>query len=154
VSLLTLRPLMPEDRDATRALIASTFGGTRYLAWHLEQLDAALAFEDPEYMALLAADEHDSLVGLALFGTVAGASRCTKLHAVAGASHDAVGALLEAVAELCDQSGERLIVCELPDDLPFRSLAASLLERSYVEEGRVADYVRDGVALRLLVRRP
>ena len=65
----------------------------------------------------------------------------------------AADALLRAVHQASAQSGERMIVCELPDDAPFASTARALAANGYAEEGRVADFVCDGVALRLLVRR-
>jgi hypothetical protein len=127
--------------------------GTRYLARAEEQLDAALQFEDPEYMALLALDDDDAPRALALFGTVAGARQCAKLHALVGADEPALAVLAGSIAQLCDNSGERLIVCELADDAPWERCAAVLLANGYREEGRVPDYVRDGLPLRLLVRR-
>ena len=47
-----------------------------------------------------------------------------------------------------------LIVCELPDDAPFSRVAGALLSSGYSQEGRVPDFIRDGIALRLLVRAP
>jgi hypothetical protein len=145
---------MPEDEGNARMLLDAAFDGTRYLARLREQIGAALQFEDPEYMAILAVGPHDdALRGLALFGTVAGTRQCVKLHAIVSADPTVSVALAEGIAEVCARSGERLIVCELPDDAPFRSVADALLGDGYAEEGRVADYVRDGVDLRLLVRR-
>jgi len=63
-------------------------------------------------------------------------------------------ALLDAVRETCVRSGERLVVCELPHDAPFDVAGVALLASGYREEGRIDDFVRDGVALRLLVWRP
>jgi hypothetical protein len=145
---------MPEDADAARAFVRVQLASTRHLARAEEQLDSALEFEDPEYMALLALDDDDALLALALFGTVAGARQCVKLHAIVGTDERAMTTLVAGIAQLCDRSGERLIVCELPDDAPWDRGAAVLLANGYREEGRVPDYLRDGVALRLLVRRP
>jgi predicted GNAT superfamily acetyltransferase len=60
---------------------------------------------------------------------------------------------VDAVHQASERSGERMIVCELPDDPPFTATAAALEASGYAEEGRVPDFVRDGVALRLLVQR-
>lgn len=150
---LVLRALIPEDDDAARALLSEQFAGTRYRARVLEQLEAALQFEDPEYMALLAFGEDESrLLGLVLFGTVAGARSVVKVHAVVGGEREAAEALLDAVRRASEHSGERMIVCELPDDAPFVVAAEALEASGFAEEGRVSDFVRDGVALRLLVR--
>ena len=151
---LVLRALMPEDADAARAFVARLLAGTRYTARLIEQLDAALQFDDPEYMALLACAEPDArLVGLVLFGTVAGARAVVKVHAIASVDPQAADALLDSVHQASAKAGERMIVCELPDDAPFASAARALAANGYAEEGRVADLVCDGVALRLLVRR-
>jgi hypothetical protein len=143
---------MPDDAAAARACVRSQLAGTRYLARVEELLASALQFEDPEYMALLAFDD-ETVAALALFGTVAGARACVKLHALLGSDERGLTALARAIAQLCERSGERLIVCELPDDAPWSRCAAVLLATSYREEGRVPDYVRDGVALRLIVSR-
>lgn len=148
-----LRALLPNDAEATRALVSEQFAGTRYRARALEVLDTALRFEDPEYMALLALDGRETeLLGLVLFGTVAGARSVVKVHGVVCRQRDAALALLEAVREASERSGERMIVCELPDDAPFAAAAETLAASGYVEEGRVPDFVTDGVAMRLLVR--
>ena len=148
-----LRPLMPDDAVGAREFVSAQFGNARYRARALEVLASALAFEDPEYMALLALDATDEhIVGLALFGTVAGAHAVVKLHGILTTEPAAARALAEAVIEASGQSGERMIVCEVPDD-PELSIAASALEQAgFVEQGRVPDFVRDGVALRFLVR--
>jgi hypothetical protein len=150
---IALRPLMPADEQPARELIEAHFSDTRYLARVVEQLDTTFTFEDPEYMGILAVDGGDVVHALALFGTVAGARQCVKLHAIVSDDPGVIDLLAQGISEVCAQSGERLIVCELPDDAPFRPLAEALLGGGYVEEGRVADYIRDGVALRVLVRR-
>ena len=154
MSGFSIRPLMPEDAHVARAFVRLQLAGTRYLARLEEQLDAALRFEDPEYMALLALNDDDAMLALTLFGAVAGARQCVKLHAIVGTDSPAMTALAAGIADMCDRSGERLIVCEVPDDAPWAGGAVVLLDNEYREEGRVPDYVRDGVALRLLVRRP
>ena len=151
---IELRPLMPEDADAARAVVVARLGGTRYEARALEQLEVALTFEDPEYMALLAAElQSGKLVGLVLFGAVAGAQRTTKLHLLLGDDEGTCGALGDAVRTVASESGERMVVAELPDDLVFRETTAALRDGGFHEEGRVDDFVADGVGLRFLVWR-
>ena len=146
---------MPEDAGAARALVSAHFRDTRYEARLLEQLESTLQFEDPEYVALLAAPPDGArLHGLAMFGEVAGARAVIKLHALVGADAGVLAALLDALQSAAERSGERMIVCELPDDAPFERAALRLDAAGFVEEGRVRDFVRDGVALRLLVWRP
>ncbi len=156
MSELAPRPLMPEDASAARALIDSRLRDTPYLARHVELLESALQFEDPEFMALLAdgAPLADGLAALVLFGTVAGARSVVKVHGAVARDDHALDLLLDAVRDACARSDERLVLCELPDDGPFVLLAASLERCGFHEEGRVPDFVRDGVALRLLVWRP
>lgn len=152
---IVVRPLMPEDGDAARRTAVDQLRGTPFLARTLEVLDSALRFEDPEYLCLLAAPgESEPPVGLVLFGTVLGARLASKVHAVVAADPRVQLALLDAVRETCERSGERLVVCELPHDVPFDVTAVALLASGYREEGRIADFFRDGVALRLLVWRP
>jgi hypothetical protein len=149
-----LRPLMPEDADPSRAVVVARLGGTRYEARVLEQLDVALAFEDPEYLALLASDPASGqLMGLVLFGSVAGAQHATKLHALLGDDEGTCTALADAVRTVAGESGERMVVAELPDDAPFRDAIQALRTSGYREEGRVDDFICDGVGLRFLVWR-
>jgi hypothetical protein len=146
---------MPEDGRTARETIVDHYRGTPYLGRVLEVLGDALRFEDPEYLCLLATPgETEPPVGLALFGTVLGARLVTKIHAVAAADARVQLALLDAVRETCLRSGERLVVCELPHDEPFDVTGVVLLASGFREEGRVEDFVRDGVALRLFVWRP
>jgi hypothetical protein len=156
---IALRPLMPDDASTVRAFVSGYFEAPRYRARALEALQCALNFDDPEYMALIAVDEtseaaapSDALAGVALFGTVAGAHAVVKLHGVLAREAASARSLVEAVVRASQQSGERMIVCELPDDAPFAIAAAALLATGFTEQGRVPDFVRDGVALRLLVR--
>ena len=146
---------MPEDAAAARALVGDGFRGTPYLARVLEVLDSTLRFEDPEFLCLLAApDETAAPEGLVLFGTVLGARLASKVHGVVAPDPRVQLALLDAVRETCVRSGERLVVCELPADTPFDVARIALIASGYREEGRIEDFVRDGVALQLLVWRP
>ena len=146
---------MPEDADAARAVVVDQFRGTPYLARMLEVLGDALRFEDPEFLCLLSTTgDPESVKGLVLFGTVLGARLATKVHAVIAPDPRLQLALLDAVRETCTRSGERLVVCELPHDTPFDLAAVALLASGDREEGRIDDFVREGVALRLLVWRP
>ena len=155
LSTVVVRPLMPEDARAARETVVDHFRGTPYQGRLLEVLDDALRYEDPEFLCLLAAPgESDPPTGLVLFGTVLGARLVTKIHAVVAADPRVQLALLDAVRETCVRSGERLVVCELPKDAPFDVTGIALVASGFREEGRIDDFVRDGVALRLLVWRP
>lgn len=149
-----LSALMPEDAVAARAFVASQLRGTRYESRVLEQLDAALAFDDPEYMALLARDGAATVLrGLVLFGTVAGARGVVKVHVLLGQDVRGGEALADAVQTVSRDAGERMLVAEMADDAPFCVAVQALTACGFAEEGRVPDFVRDGVAMRLLVWR-
>ena len=151
---IELRPLMPEDADAVRAVVVARFAGTRYEARALEQLEGALTFEDPEYMALLAAEpQSGQLVGLVMFGTVAGAQQVTRIHTLVGDDDGTCAALAAAARTVAAESGERMVVADVPDDPAFRDTIAALRESGFGDEGRVDDFVADGVGLRVLVWR-
>jgi hypothetical protein len=155
VGSIVVRPLMPEDAASARATIVEQLRGTPYLERAVELLDSALRFEDPEYLCLLAAPaDDDAPNGLVLFGTVLGARLATKVHGVFASDPRVQLALLDAVRETCVRSRERLVVCELPHDAPFDVAGVALLASGYREEGRIEDFVREGVALRLFVWRP
>jgi hypothetical protein len=155
VAAIVVRPLMPADAEAAQRVIADVFRGSPYLARVIEVLESALHFEDPEYLCLLAAPRADAAPeGLVLFGTILGARLATKVHAVVSVDPRVQLALVDAVRETCVRSGERLVICELPHDRPFDVTAVALAARGFHEEGRVEDFVCDGVALRLLVWRP
>ena len=146
---------MPEDARSAHDLLERAFRGTAYLLRLREVLDDALRFEDPEYLCLLAESERESaLEGLVLFGTILGARLATRVHAVVAPDPRVQLALLDSVRETCVRSRERLVICELPHDTPFDLAWIALVARGYREEGRIEDFVRDGVALRLLVWRP
>lgn len=155
MTALVVRPLMPEDAGSARGLVSDVFRGSPYLERLNEVLESALQFEDPEFLCLLAAaDEGSPPDGLVLFGTILGARLATKVHAVVSHDPRVQVALVDAVRETCLRSGERLVICELPDDRPFDLSAIALDARGFQEEGRVDDLVRDGVSLRLFVWRP
>lgn len=154
MSELVVRPLLPEDAAAAHRVLADAFRGTPYLGRAQEVLESALRFEDPEYLCLLAErSESGEALGLVLFGTVVGARLAAKVHYVTGTDPRVMLALLGAVRETCERSGERLVVCEIPRDTPFDVAAVALVASGYREEGRIEDFVRDGVALRILVWR-
>ena len=121
----------------------------------LEVLESALRFEDPEYLCLLAAPaipiHRSGWCSSAPCSARGSRRRCTpsSLPTRASSSRSSTPYARPACAR-----GERLVVCELPHDAPFDVTAVALVASGYREEGRIDDFVRDGVALRLLVWRP
>ena len=76
----SVRVLQPGDAGAARVLVSGHFAGTPYEARILEQLEIAIAGDDPECRALVAIAP--AVRGLALFGEVAGAAGVVKIHAL------------------------------------------------------------------------
>jgi hypothetical protein len=146
--------LKPADAGAARARVSASFGGTPYEARILEQLEVAIGGNDNECRALVAIAQNSStLSGVALAGTVAAAHGVVKLHALVGDDRTALLALARAVVDGSARAGARMVVCEIADDAPFRVTVQVLRELGYAESGRIADFVRDGVALLILTWR-
>ena len=160
MSEIIVRPLRADDAHAAGIVVDSALARTRYHGRARELLASTLGFDDDEHLGLIAsasagasAGTHDPHArGLALFGRVAGALGVMRLHALLDAHGSLLGALLREVLTSA-ATDTRLIVCELPEDTPFEPLGRTLTEAGFVEEGRIADLVADGVAMRLLVRR-
>ena len=153
-----LAPALPEDRDALVALanesipVGHRAAVREFLAESLADPDAS------EERCVVARDrEGGALTGFALFGFVAGATGAGRIRAVAVtplARRRGVGrGLLEtAVAELRDD-GARFVVAEVPDEDEMGYFTLLLEACGFSEEGRAADLVRDGVAMRYVFRR-
>lgn len=107
-----------------------TLPGTRYEARLLELRG------DPECTVIERAD------GIVIFAPVAGAHDVIKLHLLLG---DAV--LLRMLPQA------RMIIAEVPEDAPFQQMADVLRANDFVVEGRIPDFVADGISVSLLVRR-
>jgi ribosomal protein S18 acetylase RimI-like enzyme len=143
------------DAMPLRALVLAAVEGTPYAPRQLEMLDEALAGTGAECRALVAARDGE-LVGVALFGEVAGTRGAAKVHLVAvtaGARLLGIGARLvdAAVAELA-AAGARLAIAEVPDDPRVAAGRALLVGAGFREESRVADFYADGVALVVMRR--
>lgn len=156
----SIRPLSPTDLPAARALLDAEALRHPYAARPRDLLEAAAAAgdaEDAEYRALVAT-EGNEVTGLVLFGLVAGALGTGTLFGVAvGARwrHSGTGrALVAAAVSALDESGARVVIAELPDDAALRDARALLTSAGFVEEARVPDLVRDGVAVSFLRREP
>ena len=145
---MAIRLLRAEDEHAARALVDSAVAGTPYGELPRLALERALAGGSAESLAVVAV-EGEALVGLALYGLVAGTRGAAKLHFTAGTS---TRQLLDEVATDLRRRGARLLVAELPADPAVRAWRGALEACGFAIEGRVADYHRDGVDLLLLRR--
>ena len=119
----------------------------------LELADNALRGDD-EYQGLVAMDAPTgTLLGLALYGTVAGAVRATKVHLLSASNQSVADLLAAAVMDAISSARARIAVAEVPDDLAFGVMRSALRTVGFDEEGHVADWFADGVGLRLLTAR-
>jgi ribosomal protein S18 acetylase RimI-like enzyme len=153
---LALRPLDGDDAGAARALVLGAIERTPYAEPALETLSRAVESPTAEARSLAAVRGGD-LVGVIVYGTVAGTAGAGRVYLVAvtaGARLQGVAARLldAAVAELV-RARARFVLAEVPDD-PRLAPGRELLTRAgFAEESRVPDYYADGVALTFL-RRP
>jgi ribosomal protein S18 acetylase RimI-like enzyme len=151
----TLHPLAAPDSSAARALAISVLADTPYGEPLLAALESALARATNEYQAILARDG-GALVGLVVFGDTAGARGAGRIHLVAvDAKARRRGIAMDVIDAACTRLGEqggRFVMIELPTDARLASAQRLARRASFHEEGRMDDYVRDGVALVLLRR--
>ncbi len=150
------RHLVADDAASARALVHAALGITPYVDRVVELLDQAARGGDPEARALVI-ERDGTIAGLVIFGLVAGAQGAARLHALVldrGAVADDVGGRLTlAAAAAVAADGARLLVAELPDDVAMGQVPSVLRRHGFVEEGRVPDFFRDGIALTILRRR-
>jgi ribosomal protein S18 acetylase RimI-like enzyme len=104
----------------------------------------------------LVAEAEGRLVGVAVFGLVAGAEGAAKMHGMAVAPdaqrHGIARALIEAFVGELQRRGARFVVVEFPDAPELAGGRTLLQHAKFVEESRVKDYFRDGIALVFLRR--
>jgi len=149
------RALSDGDRLVVRSLVDQEAAGTPYV--DVVDYFLRLAFEGrSQESRAIVAERAGEVVGLALFGDVAGAVGTGRMHFVtvtASARLSAIGAgLCEAAVSDLVSRGSRLIVAELPDDPILTSGRALLARCGFFESARVADYYRDGVDLVVMSR--
>ena len=144
-------PVSPALRSGTSALITRALEGTRYLDGALEALHAAIASPSADARAL-ASTVDARIDGVVVFGCFGGASGAGRLQIVAverAARRAGVGAALAREAlDALRADGARFALAELPDDALGLPDAREFLESlGFVEESRVEDFYRDGLAL-------
>ncbi len=148
------RPLHPGDIEPVRDLVRGALGATPYVGRVMELLDAA-ARADAECDALIM-ERDGTVAALALFGVAAGARDVWRLHTILLADRvdrrDAGATIVEAVVQRVRTLGARMLVAELPTDPAFGDSLPLLRANDFEQEGRIADFFRDGVALLFLRR--
>ena len=149
-----LRAATLDDR-ATLLTLVTEGTGTAYREMPLYFL--RLAFQaQPEESRAIVAVQGGAVVGVALFGMVAGAVGTGRIHFIvvdAAARRLGIGSRLceAAVADL-SAGGARAVIIEIPDDRALIAGRELLVRCAFAETARVADYYRDGVALIVLHR--
>lgn len=152
---VTFRPLARPDAVAARTLADAVLGDAPFAEGMLGALDEALSSDRDEYRAV-GAHDGNSLIGFVVFGETAGAIGAGRLYCVAvDASARRRGiatALTEAACTDLRARGARFAMIELPGDPDLAPALALARRTGFHEEGRVSDYLRDGVGLLLLRR--
>ena len=147
------RPLVPEDAAGAQQLLVSRLGVTPYIDRAIEILSLAERGDDKEHLAYVVARDK-TVVGLALFGSIAGTEAGFKLHGIVVESRESdVGErLVDAVASAITKTGGRFIIAELAEETALATTIALLRAHGFAEVGRIPDYYRDGVPLTILRR--
>jgi ribosomal protein S18 acetylase RimI-like enzyme len=154
-STVVFRPAIDADRSEVRSLIDQHVAGTPYADVVGYFLRLALAGQRDESRAVVAT-HHGHILGIALFGRVAGAIGTGRMHFVgvtasARLSGIGVGLCDAAIADMA-ATGARLVTAELPDEPALAAGRALLARVGFHEVARIADYCRDGVDLVIMCR--
>jgi ribosomal protein S18 acetylase RimI-like enzyme len=130
-------------------------GYTPYVDRAMEILALAERGHDPEHRALVI-ERDGTVAGLVLYGTIAGTIGAAKVHMAMlapGVNAADVGVrLLDAAAADMRATGARVLIAEMPDDPALHAPTDLLRVCGFVEESRIPDFYRDGVALCFLRR--
>lgn len=152
----TIREFRDADRSSVLALVDQEISRSRYAATLRGAVEAVFAHDDPDSRALVTF-RAGKLVGIIIFGTVAGAEGAGRLQLIVtdpGSRRTGIAsALVEAAVEELRRSAARFVVVELPDDPELAPAAALLEHRGFVVDARVRDFHRDGMDL-VVFRRP
>ena len=149
-------PLSPALLPRAAAVVEHALHDTHYLEGAMDALRSAVLAPGAEERAL-ASMTSDEIEGVVVFGTFAGTSGAGRLHFVVvdtrARRRGVARALVNAAIESLTASGARFVLVELPDDA--RELTGSrncLAALGFVEESRVGDFYRDGIALAFMRR--
>ena len=152
---VTFHPLSASESASARALARAALDDVPYAPSLLAPLDSALRSEGGEYRALIARD-NTAVIGLIVFGEIAGAVGAGRIYFVAvhgGVRRRGIGsALIEAACTQLRSAGARFVAIEMPEEPRLDAARAVALRMGFLPEGRVSDYVREGVSLVLLRR--
>ena len=151
----TLEPATAPDSTVAHMLALTALADAPHTEAMLAALDNALMRPSEEYRAIVARDRR-AVVGVIVFGEVAGAHGAGKIYLVAvdaaARRRGIASGLVDAACEVLSERSARFVMVELPAH-PRLTDGRRLMERGgFREEGRMEDYVRDGVPLLFLRR--
>jgi ribosomal protein S18 acetylase RimI-like enzyme len=150
----TFHLLTAHDSSAARTLASSALADAP-LGEPLAALESALSRATTEYQAIVARDAA-ALIGLIVFGEIAGARGAGRIHLIAVDAHarrrGIAAALIAAACACLTEQGTRFVMIELPADSRLAGARRLAGRAGFREEGRIDNYVRDGVALLILRR--
>jgi hypothetical protein len=141
-----IRPLRADDLQQLPPLWAASH--SRAQATDLQHIaEDAARLPGGEHRAIVSADEHNRISGIALFRTVAGAVGTGELEGVAAADPALAKELLGAAVGELRSEGARLVVAEYQAAPQAAWYAALLQESGFIVQARISDYFGDGVPL-------
>ena len=150
-----LRAFAATDAPAVRALTAPAIEQLPWSEGARSAVDALVTERDADSRGLVAT-EGGHVVGLIIYGAVAGAVDTGRIQLVIvapGARRRGTGArLVEGAIAALDAARIRLIFVELADDPALVAGMRLLLTCGFHVDARVPDYVRDGIDLVILRR--
>jgi ribosomal protein S18 acetylase RimI-like enzyme len=153
--VIELRSAVTADRPVLDESLHRDLGDSPFVEVVAYAIRMAFDRHTSESHAIVA--EHDgSVLGFAVFGTVAGTVGTGRLHFVSvmpRARRQAIGiGLCEAAIADLTVRGDRVVVVEMPAIASFASGRALLRRCGFDEAARVADYYADDVDLLVLRR--
>ena len=147
---IVVRAATDDDRAALERLVGDGVNGTAYHDVPHYFLRLALAGRNDESRAIVAVRD-GTVIGCALYGSVAGAIGTMRIHFIVVANparRAGTGqALCAAVLGEASGHGMRSVIVEMPDEAAFCAGHALLEKCGFASVARVADYYRDGIAL-------
>ena len=151
----TLHLAAAPDFAAAHTLALTVLGDAPHAEPMLAALANALTRTSDEYRAIVARDGR-TVLGVIVFGEVAGARGAGRIYLVAvnGAARrrGIARALVDAACRELSERRARFAMIELPAHTRLEDVRRLVERAGFREEGRMDDYVRDGVPLVFLRR--
>ncbi|HEY8166896.1 MAG TPA: GNAT family N-acetyltransferase [Gemmatimonadaceae bacterium] len=147
---LTIRRIQAEDLSGAIRLVQSEAASNEWLDDIPEMLEAAVSGDGRELRAVCIR-EREQVIGVGLFGSIAGTIGTAAIHAILVAPQERGRGFGSQIARFIRDDlqaiGARLIIAELPDDHRVSEYRAILWGIGLKEESRIPDYYSDGISL-------